>query len=53
MLPLLVLPQGLIGVVLGYTRVRMGLRWSMLLHASYNGTVLGLAALASISAGGG
>jgi hypothetical protein len=51
MLPLLVLPQGLIGVVLGYTRVRLGLRWSMLLHASYNGTILGLAALLSISAG--
>jgi Type II CAAX prenyl endopeptidase Rce1-like len=52
MLPLLVLPQGLIGVVLGYTRVRMGLRWSMLLHATYNGTVLGLAALLSIAAAG-
>jgi hypothetical protein len=50
LLPLLVLPQGLIGVVLAYTRVRMGLRGSMLLHASYNATVLGLAALLSISA---
>ena len=51
MLPLLVLPQGLIGVVLGYTRVRMGLRGSVLLHATYNGTVLGLAAVLSMAAG--
>jgi hypothetical protein len=51
-LPLLVLPQALIGIVLGYTRVRMGLRGSMLLHGAYNGTVLGLAALLSLAAGG-
>jgi hypothetical protein len=41
----------LIGVVLGYTRVRMGLRGSMLLHATYNGAVLGLAAVLSMAAG--
>jgi hypothetical protein len=44
LVPLLVLPQALIGVVLGYARVTMGLLRSMLLHAAYNGSLLLLAA---------
>lgn len=35
--PLLVLPQLILGLLLGYIRVRLGLHWSMLLHACYNG----------------
>jgi membrane protease YdiL (CAAX protease family) len=34
--PLLVLPQILLGGYLSYIRVRFGLRWSMLLHGTYN-----------------
>lgn len=37
--PLLVAPQIVIGVFLGYIRVKLGLLWSILLHAAYN-TVL-------------
>jgi hypothetical protein len=43
LVPLLVLPQALIGVVLGYARVTMGLLRSMMLHAAYNGSLLLLA----------
>ncbi len=35
--PLLIAPQTLMGVFLGYIRVRLGLPWAILLHASYNG----------------
>jgi len=38
--PLLVLPQILLGVYFGYIRVRFGLKWSMLLHGSYNGVLI-------------
>lgn len=34
--PILVLPQLLVGGYFGYIRVRFGLRWSILLHGSYN-----------------
>lgn len=34
--PLWVGPQLVLGVFLGYIRVRMGLQWSILLHASHN-----------------
>lgn len=34
--PFLVAPQISIGVFLGYIRVRFGLLWSMLFHATYN-----------------
>ncbi|PCJ94168.1 MAG: CPBP family intramembrane metalloprotease [Flavobacteriaceae bacterium] len=37
--PLLVAPQIFIGFFLGYIRVKLGLLWSILLHAAYN-TVL-------------
>jgi len=35
--PLLVAPQTIMGVFLGYIRVRLGLSWAILLHASHNG----------------
>ncbi|MEQ8389058.1 MAG: CPBP family intramembrane glutamic endopeptidase [Alphaproteobacteria bacterium] len=38
----LVTPQILMGLFLAYMRVRHGLVWSMLLHGSYNGLLLGL-----------
>jgi membrane protease YdiL (CAAX protease family) len=34
--PLLILPQALGGVVLGYNRVRLGIPWAMAQHAAYN-----------------
>lgn len=34
--PILVSPQLIIGVILGYIRVRFGLWWSIALHAIYN-----------------
>lgn len=38
--PILVLPQLILGLILGYIRVRLGLLWSILLHASYNGLLM-------------
>lgn len=38
--PLLVLPQILLGGYLGFIRIKLGLLWSILLHASYNGIFL-------------
>ena len=38
--PILVLPQIVLGLVFGYIRVRFGLIYSMLLHASYNGVLI-------------
>ena len=34
--PILVLPQIILGGYLGHIRVRFGLKWSMLLHGTYN-----------------
>lgn len=39
--PLLVAPQLVIGAVLGFLRVRFGLLWAILLHASYNLILIG------------
>lgn len=39
--PILVLPQLLLGGYLGFIRVRFGLLWSILLHAAYNGILMG------------
>ena len=39
--PLLVAPQIIIGLILGYIRVRLGLEWSILMHALYNLILLG------------
>ena len=36
LIPVLVAPQIVIGVYLGFIRVKLGLLWSMLLHATYN-----------------
>ncbi|WP_224999794.1 type II CAAX prenyl endopeptidase Rce1 family protein [Cesiribacter sp. SM1] len=41
--PLLVLPQLLLGLILGYTRVRLGLIWAIALHGVYNALVLSMA----------
>ena len=38
--PILVLPQILLGGYLGFIRVRFGLGWSVVLHASYNGILM-------------
>ncbi|WP_394748691.1 CPBP family intramembrane glutamic endopeptidase [Spongiimicrobium salis] len=40
MAPLLVAPQLIMGFFLGYIRVKLGLRWSILLHASHNGILM-------------
>ncbi|MBU2905693.1 CPBP family intramembrane metalloprotease [Arenibacter algicola] len=38
--PLLVAPQLILGVFLGYIRVKLGLGWSICLHAMYNGVLI-------------
>lgn len=38
--PILVAPQTILGGVFGFIRVRFGLRWSMALHACYNGILM-------------
>ena len=38
--PILIAPQLVVGAVFGYVRVRLGLAYSMLLHASYNGVLV-------------
>ncbi len=43
----LVLPQFVLGTLLGYVRVRIGLWAAILLHAAHNATALGIAALAT------
>lgn len=39
--PLLVLPQIIVGTILGFIRVRFGLFWAIALHAAYNLILLG------------
>ena len=39
--PLLVSPQLIIGLLLGYIRVRLGLEWAILLHSLYNLLIIG------------
>ena len=39
--PLLVAPQLIIGLLLGFIRVRLGLQWAMLLHSIYNLLIIG------------
>ncbi len=41
--PVLVAPQILIGINLGYLRIRFGLIWSILFHAFYNGILMSIA----------
>ena len=43
--PVLVAPQILIGINLGYLRIRFGLIWSILFHSFYNGILLSIALL--------
>jgi len=38
--PLLVAPQLIMGFFLGYIRIKLGLRWSILLHATHNGILM-------------
>ena len=45
LVPLLVLPQTGLGLVLGAARVRLGYLGAVLLHASYNATILALTLL--------
>jgi len=40
MAPLLVVPQFIIGISLGYIRLKLGFVWSILLHGLYNFTVM-------------
>ena len=42
----LVLPQFILGMMLGYVRVRFALWAAILLHAAHNATALSLAAIA-------
>jgi len=41
--PVLVAPQILIGINLGYLRIRFGLIWSILFHAFHNGILMSIA----------
>lgn len=38
--PILVAPQTFAGIFLGFTRVKLGLEWSMFLHAAHNAILL-------------
>jgi hypothetical protein len=54
--PILVLPQLLLGFVLGYIRIRLGMTWAIALHGLYNALILlvaytGMQADAATSAG--
>jgi membrane protease YdiL (CAAX protease family) len=40
--PLLVLPQIILGLVIGYVRIRLGFLWAVALHAFYNGILVSL-----------
>jgi len=46
----LVLPQFILGGLLGYVRVRIGLLAAILLHAAHNATAVSLAALSTLAA---
>ncbi|MGB3711107.1 MAG: CPBP family glutamic-type intramembrane protease, partial [Erythrobacter sp.] len=46
----LVLPQFVLGAILGYLRVTVGLWAAILLHAAHNATALGIATLATEAA---
>tara|TARA_R110000868_G_scaffold4211_13_gene26665 strand:+ start:69703 stop:70260 length:558 start_codon:yes stop_codon:yes gene_type:complete len=46
--PVLVAPQVFAGFFLGFTRVKLGLGWSILLHASHNGILLAPLLLAKL-----
>ncbi|MGY8915428.1 MAG: CPBP family intramembrane glutamic endopeptidase [Flavobacteriales bacterium] len=39
--PFLIAPQLITGVFLGYIRVKLGLKWSILLHATFNTVLIG------------
>jgi len=41
LMPLLVAPQLVAGIFLGYTRVKLGLIWAILLHAFHNALLFG------------
>ncbi|MEG3659717.1 CPBP family intramembrane glutamic endopeptidase [Arenibacter palladensis] len=40
MAPVLVAPQLILGIFLGYVRVKLGLLWSICLHSLYNGILI-------------
>lgn len=41
LMPLLVLPQFVLGLFFGFVRIRYGLRWAMFTHAFHNGCMVG------------
>ncbi len=41
--PLLILPQFIMGMILGFTRIKLGLMYSIALHAIHNGVLLTIA----------
>ena len=45
----LVLPQFILGALLGYVRVKIGLWSAIVLHSLHNGTAMGIALLASLA----
>ncbi|MFY0629527.1 MAG: CPBP family intramembrane metalloprotease [Flavobacteriaceae bacterium] len=45
--PFLIAPQLIVGMIFGFIRIRLGLIWSILLHATYNGILVSLFLLAS------
>ncbi len=52
LMPLLVLPQFILGIMLGYIRVGWGFRYGVLFHALHNGILLSIATLAEEFGGG-
>jgi len=40
LMPLLVLPQCVLGLLLGFVRIQYGLGWAMLIHAFHNGCLM-------------
>lgn len=51
LMPLLVLPQLCAGLFLGFTRVKIGLLWSMLVHALHNAVLIAPLIFLKLTAG--
>lgn len=49
LIPILVLPQFVLGVMLGYIRTGWGIGYSMLFHALHNGFLVALASMATLA----
>lgn len=41
LIPLLILPQLIGSIFMGFARVKLGLKWSIMLHATFNAVIIG------------